>query len=193
MSEVRDSPSASSIPGPGSGERGAGSELAVQLYDELRVLARARLAALPPGQTLAATELVHEAYLRLAPRHPEGWEGRRHFLFAAARSIRDLIVEDLRRKSSLKRGSDYQRLRLTHLSIGTEESNEDLLAIDEALVALERDSPEAYRVVMLRFFAGLELNEVATVTESSLSTVKRKWRYARARLLRHLSTDEASK
>jgi len=163
-----------------------GSELLPLVYDELRALARARLARLPRGQTLEATALVHEAYLRISPREPAGWHGRRHFFFAAARAIRDILVEDLRSKSRLKRGGEFRRVRLTELgaALSRDEDPYDLLALDEALHGLEADSPGAYEIVMLRYFAGLELAEAAETAGISESTAKRRWRYARAWLLR---------
>lgn len=166
------------------GEPRATLDLLPLLYDELHQLARARLSKLPPGQTLAATALVHEAYLRISGRQPDGWDGRRHFFFAAARAMRDILVEDARRKNSLKRGGNYQRVTLAGLGMTIDAAKEELLALDEALQELEKTDPENYQLVMLRYFGGLSNEETAEVLETSLSTVKRKWRFVRAWLLK---------
>ncbi len=168
------------------GDRQAAEQVLPLVYDELRKLAGSRLSKLPPGQTLQATALVHEAYLRIRGKEPEGWEGRRHFFFAAARAMRDILVEDARRKGSLKRGGDRHRIELPDLGIVIETPREDLLALNESLAELERDDPESYEIVMLRYFTGLTAEETADVLDTSLSTVKRKWRFARAWLYRAL-------
>ncbi|MCA8960969.1 MAG: sigma-70 family RNA polymerase sigma factor [Planctomycetes bacterium] len=165
-------------------EPGSSAELLALVYDELRALARARLSKLPPGQTLDATDLVHETYARIEGREPEGWSGRRHFLFAAARSMRDILIENARRSGAKKRGSEFDRITLTGIAEGEAPPTEDLLALDDALIELESSDLDNYRVVMLRYFAGLDLEEVADVMGLSLSTVKRKWSYTRAWLLR---------
>lgn len=173
------------------GEPRATVELLPLLYDELHQLARARLSKLPPGQTLEATALVHEAYLRISGRQPDGWDGRRHFFFAAARAMRDILVEDARRKGSLKRGGDYKRVTLAGLGMTMDRNDHELLALDEALIELEKTDPEHYQLVMLRYFGGLSNEETAEVLETSLSTIKRKWRFVRAWLLRAIDGSDA--
>ena len=159
----------------------AGSEtLLALLYDELRGLARHRLARLPPGQTLQATALVHEAYLRVAPGEGEAWSGRNHFFAAAARAMRNILVEQARRKGAAKRGGDRRRDRESDPDeVAFEAGGGDVLAVDEALDALETLYPRMAQIVQLRFFAGLEMAEIAGVLETSLSTVERDWRFAR--------------
>ncbi|MGE3165952.1 MAG: ECF-type sigma factor [Planctomycetota bacterium] len=159
------------------------------VYDELRALAQSRLSRLPPGGTLEATALVHEAYLRIAPRQPGGWHGRRHFFFAAARAIRDILVEQARRKASRKHGGEFQRVGLTLANLEAATTPEQLVSLDEDLRALEQESPDAYQVVLLRFFGGLELEEIAATVDVSLSTVNRRWRFARAWLLKALDAE----
>lgn len=163
---------------------GSSAELLSLVYDELRDLARARLAKLPPGQTLQATDLVHETYARIQGREPGGWDGRRHFFFAAARSMRDILLESARRRSRKQRLLGPERMTLADVPFDDRRSWEDLLALDEALDELESSEPENFQIVLLRYFAGLELSDVAEVTGLSVSTVKRKWTYVRAWLLR---------
>jgi len=157
------------------------------LYDELRELARGRLARLPPGRTLQATALVNEAYLRVSAGREERWSGRRHFFYVASRAMRDIIVEDVRRKAAAKRGGP-DRLRVTLAELGWDLPFDlgELLDLDDALRDLERTHPEHHRIVLLRFFAGLELAEIAEVTGLSLPTIQRRWRASRAHLLRAL-------
>ncbi|MCA8962452.1 MAG: sigma-70 family RNA polymerase sigma factor [Planctomycetes bacterium] len=169
-----------------TGELQSSEELIALLYDELRDLARARLARLTPGQTLQATDLVHETYARIQGREPDGWEGRRHFFFAAARSMRDILVEGARRRAMKERHLGVSRITLSEVLVEFQ-TPEDWMALDEALDRLEVHDLENYQVVMLRFFAGLEQDEVAAVLELSVSTVQRKWAYSRAWLLRSMS------
>jgi len=173
-------------PAPGTEAIAAGDLLAA-VYEELRRLAAHRIERIPPGQTLQATALVHEAWVRIRDRRPEGWSGRAEFFHAAARAMRDILVEDARRKAGPKRGGDRVRLVLDDVAgIGVEAPREDLLALDDALGALEVEHPDEARVVALRYFAGLTVGEVAEVTEASVSTVERRWRLARAWLRRRL-------
>lgn len=171
----------------GRGDAGASSALLPLVYDELRHLAVARMGRIPPGQTLQPTALVHEAWMRVAGRRPEGWAGRAEFFHAAARSMRDILVEDARRKAGPKRGGDRKRLVLDEDSgLAIEPPDGDVLALDEALRRLEAEHPEPARVVGLRYFAGLTVEEVADVQDVSVSTVERHWRLARAWLRRAL-------
>lgn len=163
------------------GEDGAADRLLPLVYEELRILARSRMREIPPGQTLQPTALVHEAWVRIADRRPEGWANRAEFFFAAARAMRDILVEDARRKGSLKRGGDRRRVVLDESSdLAIEPPTDDVLALDEAISLLAAEHPEAAKVVNLRYFAGLTMEEVAAIRGVSVSTVERLWRFARA-------------
>jgi RNA polymerase sigma factor (TIGR02999 family) len=129
---------------------------------------------------------VHEAYLRLIGAEHLPWENRRHFFFAAARAMRDILVEQARRKAALKRGGDRKRVKAENLAVPIEAPAEDMLALNEALARLEADDPRKHQIVLLRFFAGLTEEETAQVMDISLRTVQREWRYIRARLHRDL-------
>jgi RNA polymerase sigma factor (TIGR02999 family) len=164
----------------------SGDELLPQVYEQLRQLARARLAELGPGQTLQATALVHDAYVRLTGQSAN-WDGARHFLFAAARAMHDIIVEHARSKASQRRGGGRRRLDLERLVIAHEAPCEEIVALSEALGELERVEPRKHRVVLLRFFGGCNVEEAASAMELSPSTVEREWRFARAWLHERLS------
>ena len=169
------------------GDEHATAHLLPLVYDELRKLAASWMARLPAGQTLQPTALVHEAYLRLVGEADRGdWESRRHFLFAISRAMRQILVEDARRKLSLKRGGGRRRVEADESQAAIEPPVTDMIAMDEALDRLERDDPRKHQIVMLRFFAGLTMEETADVLEISLRTVERDWRYIRARLHREL-------
>lgn len=176
----------------GGGDPAAAEKLLPLVYEELRALARARLARTPPGNTLQATALVHEAYLRVVGEADPGWDGRGHFFGAAARAMRDILVEQARRKGSLKRGGDRRRVGLEsdHAEdLAIESPAENILALDEALKKLEAQDPRKGQVVTLRFFAGLNNEEIAAALGVSLPTVERDWRFARAWLQREMAGD----
>jgi RNA polymerase sigma factor (TIGR02999 family) len=168
-----------------------GSQTAAQLlplvYDELRRLARARTARARPGDTLTPTDLVHEAYLRMAAGGTSHFEGRRHFFFSVSRAMHDITVESARRKASLKRGGRYLRVELEEAETAFTAPRENLLDLDRALSKLHRERPDRAQVVELRYFGGLTEPEIAEVMGLSQATVKRRWRYARAWLLREIS------
>jgi RNA polymerase sigma factor (TIGR02999 family) len=164
----------------------AAADLLPAVYAELRGLARALTARLPPGQTLQPTALVHEAYLKLVRDHDPGWEGRRHFFAAAAQAMREILVDQARRKASRKRGGDARRLELTEGLALIEPPAEDVLALDEAVARLQAEAPQLAEVVMLRYYTGLSMEEAAGVVGRSLSTLTREWRQARAWLAGHL-------
>ncbi|MCB9865392.1 MAG: sigma-70 family RNA polymerase sigma factor [Phycisphaerales bacterium] len=172
-----------------AGDRAAAADLLPMVYAELRALAEARMRRTPPGQTLQPTALVHEAYLRVVRGADAAWEGRKHFFFAAARAMRDILVEQARRRQSLKRGGDRQREALDMVDVVFEEPQEDVLALNEALTRLEQENPEAAQLVLLRYYAGLTGKETADVLGVSLSMVDRRWRFARAWLRRALEGD----
>ena len=172
-----------------AGDDGAARSVLPRVVDELRRLAEARLARLPAGQTLQPTALVNEVWVRLATDDATGWEGRRHFYYVAARAMRDILVEDARRKGAKKRGGERQRVEIEDAHLVIEAPVEDVLGLDRALGRLEEVDPEGAQVVMLRFFTGLEVREVAETMGVSVSTVERKWRFVRAWLRNELGTD----
>ena len=149
------------------------------VYGELRAIAQRQMARVPPGDTLQATALVHEAYLRLAGDALD-WKDRAHFFFAAARAMRDILVEEARKDASLKRGGGWKRITLDEAILPTEPVDEDLLALDQALQALQANDKTSADVIMLRYFAGLTIEETAQAMGISTPTVKRHWQYARA-------------
>jgi len=150
------------------------------VYRELRVLAAQKLSRELPGQTLQATALVHEAYLRLVGEERQSWKNRRHFFAAAAEAMRRILVENARRKQSLKRGGAWQRVDLNDAQPARMAPSDDLLALDEALEKLGRRDPLKAEVVKLRFFAGLTGGQVAQALDMARSTADEHWAYARA-------------
>jgi RNA polymerase sigma factor (TIGR02999 family) len=162
------------------GDPHAAEQLLPLVYDELRKLAAARMVQEAPGQTLQATALVHEAYLRLVDgAEARRWDGRGHFFAAAAEAMRRILIEQARRKKSLKQGGDRQRLELEDVEISTDAPADDLLALDEALEKLERTDSLKAAVVKLRYFAGLTVPEAAAALGISPSTADNYWAYAR--------------
>ncbi|MFZ4574972.1 MAG: ECF-type sigma factor [Phycisphaerales bacterium] len=166
------------------GEASQGRPLAVEelvplLYDELRRIAQNQLNG-QGAQTLQATALVNEAFLRLVGRQGAGYENRQHFFFAAARAMRDILVEQARRRLALKRGGGAAREPIELVEVSIDEPSEDLLPLNDALTELEAEAPEKARLVMLRYFAGLTMEEVAAATGTPLRTLERDWRFARA-------------
>jgi RNA polymerase sigma factor (TIGR02999 family) len=163
------------------GDRQAAGELFPLVYNELRGLAAGKLAHEKPGQTLDATALVHEAYLRLVG--DQGFENRRHFFGAAAEAMRRILVENARRKQSQKRGGEHDRVPLDPERFAAPEREEDLLALDEALELLSREEPEVAELVKLRYFAGLSVPRAAEMLGVSPRTADAWWAFARAWLL----------
>jgi RNA polymerase sigma factor (TIGR02999 family) len=162
------------------------AELLPKVYAELRALAASLTSQLPPGQTLQPTALVHEAYLRLVRGRDPGWEGRRHFFGAAARAMREILIEQARRKAAAKHGGQVRRVELAEGLAVIEPPAEDVLALDEAVRQLQEDDSRLAEIVMLRYYTGLSIEETAEVIGASLSTVKRDWRFARAWLAQRL-------
>jgi RNA polymerase sigma factor (TIGR02999 family) len=165
------------------GDRHAVDQLFPLVYDALRDLAAAKLAHESPGQTLQATALVHEAYLRLVASTAQHWNSRGHFFAAAAEAMRRILVDQARKKHALKRGGDRVREPLVEAQVLAPEVGEDLVALDEALEQLALRDAEAAKVVKLRFFAGLTSAQAADALGISLRTAERAWTYARAFLL----------
>jgi RNA polymerase sigma factor (TIGR02999 family) len=172
------------------GDSHAAEELLPLVYEELRKLAAQKIAQESPGQTLQATALVHEAYLRLVDlEEAQHWNSRGHFFAAAAESMRRILVEQARRKGRRKRGGHRERVNLAEVEIALEGPADDIVALDEALARLALKYPEKAELVKLRYFAGLTVKETAQVLGISTSTVDRHWTYARAWLFRELSAD----
>ncbi len=166
------------------GDRRAAGQLLPLVYDELRNLAAARLAREAPRQSLQATELVHEAYLRLVGSDPnKHFDGRSHFFAAAAEAMRRILVDRARGRKRLKRGGDRGRVRIDLDAVLVEPPGDDLLALDEALTALACEDAGAAELVKLRAFAGLTLAQAAEVLGIGRRTADRDWAYARAWLL----------
>jgi RNA polymerase sigma factor (TIGR02999 family) len=173
------------------GDAKAAERLLPLVYDELRKLAAQKLAHEKPGQTLQATALVHDAYLRLVGARDPGWEGRGHFFAAAAEAMRRILVENARRKHRLKRGGGLTR-RVEGADMPAPERPVELLAVDEALDRLAADSPQVAELVKLRYFAGFTNAEAAAALGVSSRKADQLWAYARARLREELgeSRDE---
>lgn len=173
-----------------NGEAGAADRLLREVYDELRRLAANRLEQLPPGQTLQPTALVHEAYLRLFGG-PTQWQNRSHFFGAAANAIRNILVERARRVGAIRRGGGRKKLPLDSVQLeGTPDNSANVLAVHEALVRLDAADPRKGRIVALRFFAGLTIDQVAETLGLSTATVEREWSFARAWLHRELDRNQ---
>jgi RNA polymerase sigma factor (TIGR02999 family) len=157
------------------------------LYAELHRLAAAQRARRGAGETLNTTALVHEAYLRLLGRLDVDWTCRNHFFCTAARSMRDILVDEARRRHAQKRGGDLHRVSLDALDCVVEFRPEDLLALERVLAKLEREDETDHRIVMLRYFAGLTVTEVADVLGIPVRSVERRWQFCRSWLARELT------
>ena len=170
------------------GDPKAADELLPLVYEELRLLAAQKMRHERPGQTLQATALVHEAYIRLVESECQNWNGRNHFFMAAAEAMRRILIEHARRKQSLKHGGDHQRLDLDDavLTCGDDEFSDNLLAMNDAFEKLSRKNKQKADVIRLRYFAGLTIEQTAEILDSSPATVKRDWAYARAWLLEEI-------
>ena len=173
-----------------AGDRIAAQDLLPQVYDELRQLAQARLRRLPPGQTLQATALVHEAYMRIVGSEDPGWGDRAHFFAAAARAMRHILVEQARHKASLKRGGGLRRVDGELNEPVEEMPSREVLAIDEAIRRLESEDPRKGQIVNLRYFAKMTTAETAEALGISVATVGREWRFIRSWLERELAGDQ---
>ena len=167
------------------GDPHAAEGLLPLVYQELRKLAATKLAKEKPGQTLQATALVHDAYIRLVNvQKAQHWKGRAHFFGAAAEAMRRILVENARRKQRIKHGGEQKRVDCEVAEIATTIPDEELLALDEALSQLQREEPDKVALIELRFFAGLSNEQAAEILGISTATAKRHWRYARAWLHR---------
>jgi len=163
------------------GDPSAAEQLLPLVYEELRKLAAQKMREEKPGQTLQATALVHEAYIRLVDvEKAQHWNTRGHFFAAAAEAMRRILLNRARDKGRSKRGGQLHRVDLDKVELAVDAPNEDLAAIDEAIERLAEESPECAKVVKMRFFAGLSIEEAAAALGISASTAKRHWAYARA-------------
>jgi RNA polymerase sigma factor (TIGR02999 family) len=174
------------------GDTRAADELLPLVYEELRLLAAQKMSQEKPGQTLQATALVHEAYIRLVEGEDQSWNSRGHFFKAAAEAMRRILVDNARRKKSLRAGGERQRIDIDEaglwaLTTPDEYLSEDLLALDEALEKLSKIDPRNAELVKLRYFAGLSLDQVAKIEGVSRRTATRWWTYARAWLHREIT------
>jgi RNA polymerase sigma factor (TIGR02999 family) len=177
----------------GEGDAAAQSELLPLIYDELRAMARARLATERAGHTLQPTALVHEAYLRMVGPSPMSWRDRAQFFAAAAEAMRRILIEHARARARLKRGGERERIELSDDAAYVESSPDELLALDEALTRLAEIDSRKAEVVKLRYFAGLSIDETADALGVSSATVRNDWTYARTWLRRELDRDQAEK
>jgi RNA polymerase sigma factor (TIGR02999 family) len=168
------------------GDPRATEELLPLVYEELRLLAAQKLSHEPPGQTLQATALVHEAYIRLVERKCRNWNSRNHFFMAAAEAMRRILIENARRKYRLKHGGRQQRINLYAEDLAIEGPSDDLIALDEALTKLAETDKIKADLVKLRYFAGLTLEQAAQALDISPSTAQRYWVYSKAWLFRKI-------
>jgi RNA polymerase sigma factor (TIGR02999 family) len=175
------------------GDPHAAEQLLPLVYAELRKLAAQRLAQEKPGQTLQATALVHEAYLRLVGADPkQPWDGRGHFFAAAAEAMRRIVVEQARRKGRVRHGGGLRRADLLDVEVAAPSDDEQILLLDEALTRLAAARPQAAELIKLRFFSGLSVAEAAAVLNLSSRTARRLWVFARAWLRRDMERSAGS-
>ncbi len=172
------------------GNEKAADDLLPVVYGRLRRLAQQMMAQEKPGQTLQATALVHEAYLRLLGDEPTTWEDRRHFYGAAALAMRRILVERARRRGRLRHGGGRKRVDLDDVHVAGEPDSVDVVAVDEELRRLEKEDPRVAQVVMLRFYAGLCVADTAKALDVSPRTVRRDWTYAKAYLYQAMAERE---
>jgi RNA polymerase sigma factor (TIGR02999 family) len=169
------------------GDAHATDELLPLVYEELRLLAAQKLSHEAPGQTLQATALVHEAYLRLVGSEAQSWDSKGHFFAAAAEAMRRILVENARRKKRLKHTDGRDKVDLTDADITTDKAVDDLLALDEAVAKLAREDPVKAQLVQLRYFAGLTEAQAAQALNVSRATASRYWSYAQAWLFHEMN------
>jgi RNA polymerase sigma factor (TIGR02999 family) len=172
-----------------AGDRQAAADLLPLVYQELRKLASVRMAAESPGKSLQATALVHEAYLRLVGAgDAQRWDSRGHFFGAAAEAMRHILVDQARRRNSLKRGGGGSRVELDDVALECPDVEEDLVALDSALDKLKKVDGTAFELIQLRYFAGLTVTQAAEILDVSERTAERTWTYARAWLRREMES-----
>jgi RNA polymerase sigma factor (TIGR02999 family) len=171
------------------GDAKATEELLPLVYEELRLLASRKMAREKPGQTLQATALVHEAYIRLVGSEAQNWNSRTNFFAAAAEAMRRILVENARRKRRFRRGGGRRRVNLDDVELAIVEPPEDIIALDEALENLSLEDPTKAALVKLRYFAGLTTEQAAKMLGISKATAERYWSYARVWLFHELKRD----
>jgi RNA polymerase sigma factor (TIGR02999 family) len=170
------------------GDPSAADQLLPLVYEELRKLAAAKLASEKPGQTLQATALVHDAYVRLVDvEKAQHWNSRGHFFGAAAEAMRRILVDNARRKDRIRHGGGQARIEIEKLDLAGVSASDDILALDEALGRLSTQEPTVTQVVQLRYFAGLTIEQTAAALDISVRTANRHWAYAKAWLFQELS------
>ena len=172
------------------GDAKAADELLPLVYEELRLLAAQKMAQERPGQTLQATALVHEAYIRLVKGGDQDWHGRGHFFSAAAEAMRRILVDSARRKQSMRRGGHRQKINLSDAFLVIDDPKEDILAVNEALDKLAGEDQKLAEVIKLRYFAGLTLDQIATIMGIGRRTVDRYWALGRAWLYQEISQED---
>jgi len=172
------------------GDERAADELLPLVYEELRLLAAQKISQEQPGQTLQATALVHEAYIRLVGDETHNWKSRRHFFLAAAEAMRRILIENARRKRRIKRGGDRHRVNLEEVNVVFEAPSENIIAVNEALIKLSKEDPVVANLVKLWYFAGLTLEQTAGILGISRRTAHRYWDYARAWLHQEITKGE---
>jgi len=187
MSPKGDSQISAVLQAAQAGDHQAAADLLPLVYAELRELARARMAREAPSQTLQPTALVHEAYLRIAGNSNVTWQGRQHFFCAAARAMRNILVEQARRKAGLKAGGGRRRQELDEACATVQPPSDNVLAIHEALDELEQRDPGMAQIVLLRYFIGFTIDETAEILGVPERTLDRQWRFIRAWLIKRLS------
>jgi RNA polymerase sigma factor (TIGR02999 family) len=180
-----------------AGDKQAAETLLPVVYDQLRALARSKMGHVPPGNTLQPTALVHEAYMRLVGDGDRGWDSRGHFFGAAAIAMRDILVEQARRKSRIKAGGGRKREDMAAIDQtpaigGPEDLGADMIALDGAIKALEAQDDRKAKAVMLKYFAGLEHDQIALALNVSVPTIDRDLRFARAWLAYHMKSSGES-
>ncbi len=171
------------------GDASAADQLLPLVYEELRRLAAVKMSQERPGQTLQATALVHEAYIRLVGAQDQNWSGRTHFFTAAAEAMRRILIDNARRKQRLKHGGDRHKVNLTDADPAEKESSEEIIALDEALARLAENDKTKADLVKLRYFAGLTLEQAAAVLGIPERTAKRYWAHARAWLYKQITAE----
>ena len=171
------------------GDAQAAEELLPAVYEELRILAAQKMSRESPGQTLQATALVHEAYIRLVGED-KNWKGRTHFFAAAAEAMRRILIENARRKGRLKRGGGRHRVDFENADLAIDGPSTDLIALDEALTKLAEEDRVVAELVKIRYFAGLTLEQAAEIIGVSRRTADRYWAYARAWLYQEITKGE---
>ncbi len=168
------------------GDEEAAAQIVPLLYGELRKIAAAKRKQKARGDSLTSSVLVHEAYMRVFDREPDGWKARSHFFFAAARAMHDILVEDSRRRAAVRHGGHLERVSLEHAGVALEADPDQVLALDRCLARLEAEDETGHQIVLLRFFVGLTNTEIADVLGVATRTVERKWAFLRAWLAAEL-------